>query len=40
VSLKPEVLDRASPELRRLLGYENYLSLGMIDGMPRTGPRY
>jgi hypothetical protein len=34
------VLERATPELRRLLGYDHYLSLGMIDGMPLTGPRY
>jgi ectoine hydroxylase-related dioxygenase (phytanoyl-CoA dioxygenase family) len=40
VSLKPDVLERATPLLRRLLGWENYLSLGMIDGMPREGPRY
>lgn len=40
VSLAPEVLERATPRLRRLLGWEHYLSLGMIDGMPRTGPRY
>ena len=40
VSLKPEVLDRATPTLRRLLGWNHYLSLGMIDGMPRQGMRY
>ena len=40
VSLRPEVLEAASPQLRQLLGYDHYLSLGMIDGMPRTGPRY
>ena len=40
VSLKPEVLERATPLLRQMLGYENYLSLGMIDGMPRNGMRY
>ncbi len=40
VSLRPEVLERATPALRQLLGYEHYLSLGMIDGMPRHGPRY
>ena len=32
--LAPEVLDRASPTMRRLLGWENYLSLGMLDGLP------
>jgi ectoine hydroxylase-related dioxygenase (phytanoyl-CoA dioxygenase family) len=32
--LDPEVLDRASPTMRRLLGWENYLSLGMLDGLP------
>jgi len=40
VSLRPEVLEAAPARLRQLLGYENYLSLGMIDGMPRTGARY
>jgi ectoine hydroxylase-related dioxygenase (phytanoyl-CoA dioxygenase family) len=39
LSIDPEVLERR-PELRPLLGYELYLSLGMIDGMPRTGPRF
>lgn len=39
LSIDPAVL-AAHPELRPLLGYDNYLSLGMIDGMPRTGPRY
>jgi ectoine hydroxylase-related dioxygenase (phytanoyl-CoA dioxygenase family) len=39
LSLDPAVLERR-PELRGLLGYELYLSLGMIDGMPRTGPRF
>jgi ectoine hydroxylase-related dioxygenase (phytanoyl-CoA dioxygenase family) len=39
LSIDSAVLDRR-PELKPLLGYENYLSLGMIDGMPRTGPRY
>jgi ectoine hydroxylase-related dioxygenase (phytanoyl-CoA dioxygenase family) len=32
--LAPEVLDRATPVMRRLLGWENYLSLGMMDGLP------
>lgn len=40
VSLRPEVLSRATPTLRHLLGYEMYFSLGMIDGMPRKGPRW
>ena len=40
VSLKPEVLEAAPARLRQLLGWEHYLSLGMIDGMPREGPRY
>ncbi|TMC49182.1 MAG: phytanoyl-CoA dioxygenase family protein [Chloroflexi bacterium] len=40
LSLRPEVLASAPPRLRRLLGYEIYLSLGMIDGMPRKGPRF
>ena len=40
VSLRPEVLESAPGRLRQILGYDNYLSLGMIDGMPRTGPRY
>lgn len=39
LSIDPSVVE-AHPELRPLLGYDNYLSLGMIDGMPRTGPRY
>jgi ectoine hydroxylase-related dioxygenase (phytanoyl-CoA dioxygenase family) len=39
LSIDPKVLERR-PELRPLLGYELYLSLGMIDGMPRTGPRF
>jgi len=33
-SLQPEVLKRATPLMRRLLGWENYLSLGMHDGLP------
>ena len=39
LSIDPAVLERR-PELRPLLGYELYLSLGMVDGMPRTGPRF
>jgi hypothetical protein len=33
-------LAQAPPQLRRLLGWEHYFSLGMIDGMPREGSRY
>jgi len=40
VSLRPDVLERATPRLRQLLGWEHYFSLGMIDGMPRQGMRY
>jgi ectoine hydroxylase-related dioxygenase (phytanoyl-CoA dioxygenase family) len=40
LSLDPAVLERWGPPLRGLLGYHNYLSLGMIDGMPRSGPRW
>jgi len=40
VSLSPEVLERATPALRHMLGWDHYLSLGMIDGMPREGMRY
>jgi ectoine hydroxylase-related dioxygenase (phytanoyl-CoA dioxygenase family) len=39
LSIDPAVLD-AHPELRALLGYDLYFSLGMIDGMPRQGPRF
>jgi ectoine hydroxylase-related dioxygenase (phytanoyl-CoA dioxygenase family) len=39
LTIDDAVLERR-PELRPLLGYENYLSLGMIDGMPRVGPRF
>ncbi len=39
VSIDPAALERR-PELKALLGYELYLSLGMIDGMPRQGPRF
>jgi ectoine hydroxylase-related dioxygenase (phytanoyl-CoA dioxygenase family) len=39
LSIEPAVLD-AHPQLRPLLGYELYFSLGMIDGMPRHGPRF
>jgi ectoine hydroxylase-related dioxygenase (phytanoyl-CoA dioxygenase family) len=34
VGLKEEVISRATPVMRRLLGYENYFALGMIDGLP------
>ena len=40
LSIDRAVLERHGPVLRHLLGYDNYLSLGMIDGMPRTGPRF
>jgi ectoine hydroxylase-related dioxygenase (phytanoyl-CoA dioxygenase family) len=40
LSLRPEVLAAAPSRLRQLLGREIYLSLGMIDGMPRRGPRF
>jgi ectoine hydroxylase-related dioxygenase (phytanoyl-CoA dioxygenase family) len=39
VSLDPGVLE-SNPQLRPLLGYDNYLSLGMIHGMPRDSIRY
>jgi len=39
VSLDPAVL-QANPDLRPVIGYANYLSLGMIDGMPRDSIRY
>ena len=41
-SLPPEVLERtkADPRMRQLIGWDHYLSLGMIDGMPREGMRY
>lgn len=32
--LDPAVYRRATPELRRLLGFENYFSLGLPDGLP------
>jgi ectoine hydroxylase-related dioxygenase (phytanoyl-CoA dioxygenase family) len=40
LSLDRAVLERGGPRLRQLLGWELFLSLGMIDGMPRQGPRY
>lgn len=39
LSIDPGVLERR-PELRALLGYDQYLSLGMVDGMPRNAPRF
>ena len=41
-SLPPDVLERTKqdPRLRQLIGWDHYLSLGMIDGMPREGMRY
>jgi len=38
-SVDPAVLERR-PELKPLLGYDLYLSLGIVDGMPREGPRF
>jgi ectoine hydroxylase-related dioxygenase (phytanoyl-CoA dioxygenase family) len=40
LSIDPEVLERGGSKLRHLLGYDLYLSLGMVDGMPRTGLRF
>lgn len=40
LSLRPDVLESAPRRLAQLVGREHYLSLGMIDGMPRTGPRF
>lgn len=40
VSLAPHVLAGASPVLRRLLGWDIYMSLGMINGMPAGGPEW
>ena len=40
LSIDPDVLAGADPKLRHMLGYDNFLSLGMIDGMPRDGLRY
>ena len=42
VSLPPDVLEahQEGPALRQLIGWDHYLSLGMIDGMPREGMRY
>lgn len=31
--LKPEVAERSGPRMRRLLGFENYFSLGLTDGL-------
>ena len=41
-SLPAEVLERTKQDqnLRQLIGWDHYLSLGMIDGMPREGMRY
>jgi ectoine hydroxylase-related dioxygenase (phytanoyl-CoA dioxygenase family) len=39
LSIDRQVLDR-HPKLPHLLGYDNYLSLGMVDGMPRDTYRY
>ncbi|HLF99913.1 MAG TPA: phytanoyl-CoA dioxygenase family protein [Acidimicrobiia bacterium] len=40
LSIDPEVLDRWGAPLRSRLGYDQFLSLGMVDGMPREGMRY
>ena len=40
LSIDPAVLERSPARLRHLLGYDNYFSLGMVDGMPRTGMRF
>lgn len=34
LGLKSEVLDNASPVMRRLLGWENYFALGLYDALP------
>ena len=34
VDLRPEILETARPTLKRLLGSDNYLSLGLHDGLP------
>lgn len=39
LSIDRAVLDR-HPQLPHLLGYDNFLSLGMVDGMPRDTYRY
>ena len=40
VSLAPEVLARATPRLRQLLGYQMWLGgVGAIGGLPRNAPR-
>jgi ectoine hydroxylase-related dioxygenase (phytanoyl-CoA dioxygenase family) len=40
-SLDPAVLERATPRLRQLLGYEMWLGgVGAIGGLPRNGPRF
>lgn len=39
-SLDPGVLERATPRLRELLGYDIYLGgLGAVGGLPRNAPR-
>jgi ectoine hydroxylase-related dioxygenase (phytanoyl-CoA dioxygenase family) len=41
LSLNPEVLARATPRLRELLGYNIYLGgLGAVGGLPREGMRF
>jgi ectoine hydroxylase-related dioxygenase (phytanoyl-CoA dioxygenase family) len=39
-SIDPAVLERWGRPLRHLLGFDIYLTLGMINGMPRDLPRY
>jgi ectoine hydroxylase-related dioxygenase (phytanoyl-CoA dioxygenase family) len=40
LSVDPDVLANADPRLKHMLGYDIYLSLGQIGGMPRNAPRY
>jgi hypothetical protein len=40
LSIDPGVLERWGRPLAHILGYDDYLSLGMVDGLPRTGPRW
>jgi ectoine hydroxylase-related dioxygenase (phytanoyl-CoA dioxygenase family) len=40
LSIDPDVLADAHPRLKHMLGYDIYLSLGQIGGMPRNAPRY
>jgi ectoine hydroxylase-related dioxygenase (phytanoyl-CoA dioxygenase family) len=38
-SIDDKVLDSATPQLRQLIGFEPYFTLGSIGGLDRTGPR-